>query len=786
MSNEVINPWQTFYDNSGIPLANGTISFFVNTTVVLGTIFSDEAQTVAQANPYTLDAFGRITGDVKYTGLRTLLIKTDLGATVRTIDNVATISNQLDISDKLNPPTLAAMTADTRFTADDVGVSVPTTKERSTDNGGGARYDIIAGIGTADGFNIIAHDTESISFVLRDSYPLNAKAYGVSKDNTDAGNVLALNACFASLPSFSAVAVSPHAGAVQLAAATDGAGAVAAYNFDTTGGEVLIDAVTEFSGDKSTLIRLTAGTTFIGARDRTTLSNQHITIRDMSIEKDSGLSITGTIGIDLLNCSYNNLINLRIRTFEKGIVAGGLSTDAINGGFYGNYFFNEIANCDWAIFTEHEFNSNKIIGGRYLSNKVGISLAGCSDNYISAAFEKTTLAIELGDGAKSNTISQCRFESCGRDQGGGGDVNLLTGGAIYMHPNSTFNTVLGGHYSGSGDKIIDEGFCNVKSGVTAPAGGVADGSSNNMWANPAMDVDSDADGLADGLSLTPTTGITATIDNINHRVGLGSQKIVVDATNTLRRDALATLPVQAGNTYTIGVLVETSVDAAWSLKVGLTATGTEFVNVPINETPSNGDGFNLIQLSFLADDTILAGQEFVHLNFFMNSGTVGTVAELAIDFIGFWQGCGGALARNNFTLDSQLVVDAPTANTKNGAMYYLPEIDRPAYVDSANALRNASGRKVVGTANNVDAASTTTLPAGRNCVVINTPGGAINVDNITIDDDAIVMLLVPSADVTITDAGNKRLNGAFVGGSNDILTLGAIGTVWYEISRSAN
>jgi hypothetical protein len=41
------------------------------------------------------------------------------------------------------------------------------TKEFSTGDGGGATYDVIAGTGAANGYNIIAHDTLSFSFVLR-------------------------------------------------------------------------------------------------------------------------------------------------------------------------------------------------------------------------------------------------------------------------------------------------------------------------------------------------------------------------------------------------------------------------------------------------------------------------------------------------------------------------------------------------------------------------------------------------------------------------------------------
>jgi hypothetical protein len=61
--------------------------------------------------------------------------------------------------------TVATMTAGTKkvYVAGDVVV----TKEFYTGTGGGGTYGVIAGTGTANGFNIIAHDTLSLSFVLR-------------------------------------------------------------------------------------------------------------------------------------------------------------------------------------------------------------------------------------------------------------------------------------------------------------------------------------------------------------------------------------------------------------------------------------------------------------------------------------------------------------------------------------------------------------------------------------------------------------------------------------------
>lgn len=100
-------------------------------------------------------------------------------------DNIENAEPTSSVSTKLNPDTAAIMTADTSFSSADVGVSVPTTKEFSTGNGGGGTYDIISGTGTANGFDIIAHDTENISFVLRKSSIMYIEQYGAAKSASD-------------------------------------------------------------------------------------------------------------------------------------------------------------------------------------------------------------------------------------------------------------------------------------------------------------------------------------------------------------------------------------------------------------------------------------------------------------------------------------------------------------------------------------------------------------------------------------------------------------------------
>lgn len=90
MSRNVVNPYQTFYDSTGQPRANGKIYFYVNETTTLATIWSDEDLTVSQSNPYQLDAYGRVIGNIKYDGLRTIKAVNSDDSDPITTDHVST------------------------------------------------------------------------------------------------------------------------------------------------------------------------------------------------------------------------------------------------------------------------------------------------------------------------------------------------------------------------------------------------------------------------------------------------------------------------------------------------------------------------------------------------------------------------------------------------------------------------------------------------------------------------------------------------------------------------
>jgi hypothetical protein len=84
----VMNPYQTVRDAVGVALAAGTIQFNETGTSNAASIYSNAALTSSQSNPYTLDGFGRIVGNVYFAGVLRMVIKDSTGAIVRTLDNV--------------------------------------------------------------------------------------------------------------------------------------------------------------------------------------------------------------------------------------------------------------------------------------------------------------------------------------------------------------------------------------------------------------------------------------------------------------------------------------------------------------------------------------------------------------------------------------------------------------------------------------------------------------------------------------------------------------------------
>lgn len=102
------------------------------------------------------------------------------------VDDVPQGASQSDLSFVKPFATLALATADTGIVA---GNAI-NLAERTTGNGGGGMWDVIAGTGTANGMDLVAHDTLSLTFVLRINPKFNeVDQYGANGDDDGTGTV---------------------------------------------------------------------------------------------------------------------------------------------------------------------------------------------------------------------------------------------------------------------------------------------------------------------------------------------------------------------------------------------------------------------------------------------------------------------------------------------------------------------------------------------------------------------------------------------------------------------
>ncbi len=191
MANELINPFQQFKDQLNNPLANGQLKVYVNKTTTIGTAFSDSALTIPQVvNPYRLDSAGRVRGDLRWQGKRTIELLTANGAHVRTLDDVVTLVDTSEFA--INVASVAAMVALTTLELGDV---VETQSYNADQGQGGARYLIVAAAtGTNDGF--LYHNLDNglqaqlLDTEYRNFYLAGAVGNGIADDSTAVQAVL--------------------------------------------------------------------------------------------------------------------------------------------------------------------------------------------------------------------------------------------------------------------------------------------------------------------------------------------------------------------------------------------------------------------------------------------------------------------------------------------------------------------------------------------------------------------------------------------------------------------
>ncbi|MGI9252090.1 MAG: right-handed parallel beta-helix repeat-containing protein [Pseudohongiellaceae bacterium] len=296
MANDIINPWQTFRDDKGVPLAAGGIRVRQNLTSTLGTAFSDSAlQTPQSVNPYRLDLYGRVQADLRWSGKRTIDVYNDQDEFIRRLNNVVTAVDTSTFA--INFASVAAMAADTTLVAGDIA---ETQSYNADQDQGGARYIIEADTATVDNYLVIDLAPAGLQAKLLDieenNSPFNAGAVGngVATDST----------------------------AVQALLTVGG-------DIDLSGGTFLVDALTaaiafRMSGN-GTLLHSAFTTT-----DMLTLSGNNLVITF------DGITIDGNSGNQSTNATHASIDSTVDAT------AGNLSLVSFNGVTFQNGAENDV------------------------------------------------------------------------------------------------------------------------------------------------------------------------------------------------------------------------------------------------------------------------------------------------------------------------------------------------------------------------------------------------------------------------------------------------------------
>jgi len=176
---------------AGLTPSSGAQLFFYETgTTTPKDTYSDSAGTIPNDNPVAADSVG-VFPDIFINGTYKVVLKNASNIQQWAADPVESFLRDSQLNDQyvLDRATLAAATADTTMKA---GYAV-NLAERTTGNGGGGMWDVIAGTGTANGIDIVAHDTLSLSFVLRTDGVARSLQFGMTPNASSATNDAALS-----------------------------------------------------------------------------------------------------------------------------------------------------------------------------------------------------------------------------------------------------------------------------------------------------------------------------------------------------------------------------------------------------------------------------------------------------------------------------------------------------------------------------------------------------------------------------------------------------------------
>ena len=367
-------------------------------------------------------------------------------------------------------------------------------------------------------------------------------------------------------------------------------------------------------------ITMTGSLPVFQARTSASAATFNATFENLTVNNaDTSGRPSGSVGFDLTACSYFVVRNCSTRHHNIGVRLG--STGGLTGGFYGLVESCEIVNSDIGIRLTYA-NSNRFLANRIFTCATGMYAESTTDIFASGAIESTDLGMDLQSGCQGWFISS-RFES--------------SGGVIFR--SGAFENHVFSYRSGTSDRVIDLDGRNFDHGRSTGYGAAAPYAIKNQFANESMTWDGDANGIADGLTLSAAipagTTMSLTTTAGEFVTGTSAQKFLIAAAGTTRTDLRITQPLYTtpGVQYTIAARVKTNLASGWNLRGGTGAgyNTTTYANI----ATTVADEWAIVSVSFVATT------DQAYFYFFTQSSTAAGGASdiyLLIDAIYFGLG----------------------------------------------------------------------------------------------------------------------------------------------------
>lgn len=357
---------------------------------------------------------------------------------------------------------------------------------------------------------------------------------------------------------------------------------------------LLFDPNTRIAGENKATSRVTqygGGIAVFRPRAYSTSSTMHVTFHRLSVYNADINRLTGSVGIDMRQCSLSGIYECRFRYQDKAIELGDA---AVISGYYNTIKDTEIASNGHGIHMGLAANAITVEGGRLNSNVVGIHMAaGTSGNRINATFERNGIGIEFAAQSQKNTVVGGYFEGNGRYTG---STYIQGYGAVVFRAGSFDNVIVSSKFSGTFDKVIDHDGRNAcwSQAVTGWSPGARTGGMT-VTTNGLMERDSNGDGLADGWKINASlpAGTLIAMDAATKVTGAYSQRMTLVAAGTSKRTFYWEIKGLApGVPYTMRTVMKTDLLNGFTVRLGNSLTDRSYLNAGID---SVGDWFTLVR-----------------------------------------------------------------------------------------------------------------------------------------------------------------------------------------------